>query len=45
MHNRGLLGLDSVREDAPNPHKTGGPSEWGGLVVCGVVCGGGDILL
>jgi len=27
-----LPGLDSVREDAPNPQETGGPREWGSLV-------------
>jgi len=26
------LGLDSVREDAPNPQETGGPRKWRGLV-------------
>jgi hypothetical protein len=32
IYGRELLGLDSVREDAPNPQETGGLREWGGLV-------------
>jgi hypothetical protein len=41
-----LPGLDSVREDAPNPQETGGPREWRGLVGlgvgrCGHPCGDG----
>jgi hypothetical protein len=32
IYSRGLPGLDSVREDAPNPQETRGPKEWGGLV-------------
>ena len=32
IYSRGLLGLDSVLEDSPNPQATGGPREWGGLV-------------
>jgi hypothetical protein len=42
-HSRGLLGLDSVRDDAHNPQETGGPREFRDLVGCEV--GGGDILL
>ena len=34
MYSRGLPGLDSVREDVPNPKETGGLREWGGLVEC-----------
>jgi len=43
-YSRGLLGLGSVREDAPNPQETGRPRDWGGLVGwgAGVV---GDILI
>ena len=32
IYSRGLLGLHSVREDAPNPHETGGPRKWRGLM-------------
>jgi hypothetical protein len=35
IYSRGLLGLDSIREDAPNPQVTEGPRECGGLVVGG----------
>jgi hypothetical protein len=28
IYNRGMSGLGSVREDAPNPQETGGPKEW-----------------
>jgi hypothetical protein len=42
IYSRGLLGLDSVREDASNPQETWGSREWGGLVGWG---GNGDILL
>jgi hypothetical protein len=31
-YNKGLPGNGSVREDAPNPQKTGGPREFRGLV-------------
>jgi hypothetical protein len=37
IYSRGLLGLDSVEEDAPSPWETWGPREWGGLVGCGRV--------
>jgi hypothetical protein len=30
IYSRGLPGLDSVREDVPNPQETWGPKEWGG---------------
>ena len=32
ISSRGLQGLGSVREDAPNPEETGGPTEFRGLV-------------
>jgi hypothetical protein len=41
IYSRGLLGLGSVREDAPNPQETGGPREFRGLGF--EMCG--DILL
>jgi hypothetical protein len=31
IYSRGLLGLGSVREDAPNPQETEGPREFRGL--------------
>ena len=40
LYSRGLPGLGSVREDAPNPQETGGPREFRGLVEWG-----GDILV
>jgi hypothetical protein len=42
-YSRGLLGLCSFREDAPNLQKTGGPREFRGLV--GLETGGRDILV
>ena len=38
MYSRGLPGLGSVREDAPNSQETGGPREFRSLV--GWVVGG-----
>jgi hypothetical protein len=37
IYSRGLPGLASVKEDAPNIQETWGPREWGGLMVreCG----------
>jgi hypothetical protein len=32
IYSRGLLGLGSVKEDAPNPQETGGPRVFRGLV-------------
>jgi hypothetical protein len=37
-YSRGLPGLGSVREDAPNPQETGGPREFRVLVGFGWVC-------
>jgi hypothetical protein len=34
-YSRGLPGLGSVREDAPNPQETGGPKEFRGLMQWG----------
>jgi hypothetical protein len=48
IYSRGLLDLGSVREDTPNPQENGGPREFRGLVVRGLLgCGqgGGDILM
>ena len=42
-HSRGLPGLCSFRDDAPNPQETGGPREFRGQL--GWEIGGGDILL
>jgi hypothetical protein len=38
-YSRGLLDLDSVREDAPNPQETGSPREIQGLVGWGLGVG------
>jgi hypothetical protein len=38
-----MLGLDSMKEDAPNPQETECPREWGGLVRWRV--GWGNILI
>jgi hypothetical protein len=35
IYSRGLPGLGSSREDAPNPQETGDPREFRGLVSCG----------
>jgi hypothetical protein len=32
IYSRGLQGLDSIREGAPNPQKTRGLRKWGSLV-------------
>jgi hypothetical protein len=35
-YSRGLQGLCSFRDDAPNPQETGGPREFRGQVACAV---------
>jgi hypothetical protein len=39
IYSRGLLGLGSIKDDAPNPQETGGPREFAGQVGLGMEVG------